>query len=89
LDDCLERNPKPILQEKKKKLCSIYTLCILFPVGANRQHIPGQNRSSALAALRLREPIFASTVEPLFMFSIGQKWLYLLRKVLKSRYGFP
>jgi hypothetical protein len=28
------------------------------------------------------------TVEPLFTYSIGQKWLYLLQKVLKSRYGF-
>jgi hypothetical protein len=29
------------------------------------------------------------TVEPLFSYSIGQKWLYLLQKVLKLRYGFP
>jgi hypothetical protein len=29
------------------------------------------------------------TVKPLFTYSIGQKWLYLLRKVLKLRYGFP
>jgi hypothetical protein len=38
------------------------------------------------------DPTFAITiytVEPLFTYSIGQKWLYLLRKVLKSRYGFP
>jgi hypothetical protein len=25
----------------------------------------------------------------LFTYSIGQKWLYLLRKVPKLRYGFP
>ncbi len=31
----------------------------------------------------------ADTVEPLFTYSIGQRWLYLLRKVIKSRYGFP
>jgi hypothetical protein len=30
-----------------------------------------------------------STVEPLFTYSIGQKWLYLLQKVLKMRCGFP
>ncbi len=29
------------------------------------------------------------TVEPLFTYLIGQKWLYLLKKVLKLRYGFP
>ncbi len=31
----------------------------------------------------------ANTVKPLFTYSNGQKWLYLLRKVLKLRYGFP
>ncbi len=31
----------------------------------------------------------AGTVKPLFTYSIGQKWLYLLQKVLKSRHGFP
>ncbi len=35
------------------------------------------------------EQHLALTVELLFTYSIGQKWLYLLQKVLKSRYGFP
>jgi hypothetical protein len=30
-----------------------------------------------------------STVEPLLTYSIGQKWFYLLQKVLESTYGFP
>jgi hypothetical protein len=29
------------------------------------------------------------TVEPHFRYSIGQKWLYLSQKLLKSTYGFP
>jgi hypothetical protein len=33
--------------------------------------------------------VIRSKVEPLFTYSIGQKWLYLLQKVLKSWYGFP
>ncbi len=31
----------------------------------------------------------SSTVKPLFTYSIGQKWLYVLQKVLNMRYGFP
>ncbi len=39
--------------------------------------------------LTLLRVLIRITVKPRFMYSIGQKWLYLLRKVLKSRYGFP
>jgi hypothetical protein len=38
---------------------------------------------------KMDTPLVGTTVKPLFTYSIGQKWLYLLQKILKSRYGFP
>ncbi len=38
---------------------------------------------------KLFENLTIGTVKPCFPYSIDQKWLYLLRKVLKSRYGSP
>jgi hypothetical protein len=49
-----------------------------------RKFIFGKNSDKILCAVKDK-----NSVKPLFMYSIGQKWLYLLRKVLiKSRYGF-
>ncbi len=73
-------------------------------VGAGRVSIHGQPEEGRLELLRrehpqqaihphrcaLRQPVsIHTTIEPLFTYSIGQKWLYSLRKVLKSRYEFP
>ncbi len=46
-----------------------------------------ENERLSSAYSKREEP--AVIVEPLFTYSIGQKWLYLLQKVLKSSYGFP
>jgi hypothetical protein len=54
--------------------------------------LPARNKTSRLSTILLYHTftvIYHSTVKPLFTYSIGQKWLYILQKVLKLKYGFP
>jgi hypothetical protein len=39
--------------------------------------------------LHVQSKLRGTVIKPLFTYSSGQKWLYLLQKVLISRYGFP
>jgi hypothetical protein len=83
----------------------LHRSCLPWRWYTRGERIPKEENTNCGKEIKLREkkikdPSFTNAfdpsfemntaVEPLFItYSIGQKCLYLLRKVLKSRYGFP
>jgi MFS family permease len=78
-------------EEKGGKNSAGNNACEAYSDDVENNHVSaGHLRDESKDAL-LDENIAVSAhaVEPLFTYSIGQKWLYLLQEVLKSRYGVP